>query len=310
MSEQQIISQANLTSFGGGRASPPGKEQRRAALFRETLFSSCRRIALGTAWALRPHRLRNLLPLWRMWLSDVFGGAGRVPDPDTIPADSELAGIAGDLSVPTLMTAYRRGLFPHGHVGRAKWVLPAMRGVLQLKDFRIPSRLRTIMRQTSYRVTFDQDFEAVIKACSKPRPGKWPLTWITPQIMHAYARLHDEGYAHSFEVWNSHGELAGGGYGVAVGKVFVIESMFFRESNASKIGYAVLTRHLAKWGFVLCDNKWLTPAMARLGFKDVPRAQYSRWLAELGEGTVRPGHWEAVADASSVAAWRPGDAMS
>ncbi len=98
----------------------------------------------------------------------------------------------------------------------------------------------------------------------------------------------------------------GGGYGVAVGKVFVIESMFFRETNASKIGFAVLAWHLAQWGFVLCDNKWLTPAMAQLRFKDVPRAEYSKRLAELAEGMVKPGRWQAVSDTRTIAAWRPG----
>ena len=310
MSEQRIISHPNLASFGGGGVSPPRKEQRRADLFREPLFAACRRVALGTAWALRPRRLHNLLPLPRMWLNDVFGRAGGLPDPGAVPADRELAGIAYDLSVPTLMAAYRRGLFPHGHIGRAKWMLPAMRGVLQLNDFRIPSRLRTIMRRTNYRVTFDRDFEAVIKACAATRPGKWPLTWITPQIMYTYARLFDEGHAHSFEVWNAQGELVGGGYGVAVGKVFVIESMFFRETNASKIGFAVLAWHLAQWGFVLCDNKWMTPTMAQLRFKDVPRAEYSKRLAELAEGMVKPGRWQAIADTRTIAAWRPGAATA
>jgi len=310
LSEQRTISQTDLASLGGGGVSPPAKDQRRASLFRETPFAVCRRVVLGMAWAVRPRRLHNLLPLLPMWFNDVFGRAGALPDVDTIPPDRELAGLARDLSVPTLMEAYRLGLFPHGHIGPAKWMLPAQRGVFELKDFRIPSRLRTIMRQTNYRVTFDQNFEAVIKACAAPRPGKWRLTWIRPQIMYAYARLYDEGHAHAFEVWNARGDLIGGGYGVAAGKVFVIESMFFRESNASKIGFIVLAWHLAQWGFVLCDNKWITPAMAQLRFKQIPRAEYSKRLATLAEGTVKPGHWEAIADTRTLAAWRPGAATA
>jgi leucyl/phenylalanyl-tRNA--protein transferase len=299
LSEQQIISQANLASVGGG-VSRSAKEERRAALFRETRFDVCKRVLLGAAWALRPLRLRNLVPLSRLWLADVFGRARNLPDAEAVPADLELAGIARDLSVPTLMEAYRRGFFPHGHVGRAKWMLPETRGVLELKDFRVSSRLRTVMRQSRYRVTFDCNFERVIKACAGRRFGKWPLTWITPRIMHAYAHAFDDGHVHTFEVWNEREELAGGGYGVAVGRVFVIESMFFRESNASKIGFLVLAWHLAQWGFGLCDNKWLTPAMARMRFKEMPRAEYLRRLATLADGTVRPGRWEVVADARAV----------
>ena len=95
----------------------------------------------------------------------------------------------------------------------------------------------------------------MIKACAGRRDGRWHLTWITPQIMRAYCDLHDAGYAHSFEVWNNDGELVGGGYGVAVGGAFTIESQFTLESHTSKIGFAVLNWHLAKWGFLLNDNK-------------------------------------------------------
>jgi leucyl/phenylalanyl-tRNA---protein transferase len=135
------------------------------------------------------------------------------------------------------------------------------------------------------------------------------LTWITPRIMRGYADAFDAGHVHSFEVWNQQGELAGGGYGVAVGGVFVIESMFFRESNASKIGFSVLAWHLAKWGFVLADNKWLTPTTAQMGFCEMPRPEYLRRLSVLAEETVRTGRWDAEADTKTVADWRPGETL-
>ena len=90
-------------------------------------------------------------------------------------------------------------------------------------EYHISRRIRSIMRQEKYKVTFDRDFEGVIKACAAPRSGRWHLTWITPRIMRAYAELYDAGYVHSFEVWNKDGELVGGGYGVVLGGVFVIE---------------------------------------------------------------------------------------
>ena len=164
------------------------------------------------------------------------------------------------------------------------------------------SRLRSKMRQNRYRITFDTDFEGVIAGCAEPRRGWLSLTWITPCIMAAYAKLFDEGHVHSFEVWNSDGDLAGGGYGVAVGRVFVIESQFFRETNASQIGFAVLAWHLAKWGFALMDNKWLTQATERAGFKDIPRKDYLAQLPEKGEPPLHPGRWHAEADTKTVAA--------
>ena len=301
------MSRATLAGFDD-RMGRPTNEDKRSALFRETPYEVCVRTVLGMAWALKPHRARTLAPLARHWLTDLFGGAGALPACDAASVNGELAGIARDLSVPTLMEGYRRGLFPHGHVGPAKWLSPVVRGVLELDAFRISSRLRSMMRQARYRITLDRDFENVIKGCAGRRPGQWHLTWITPRIMHSYAKLHDAGHVHSFEVWNDRGELAAGGYGVAVGRTFVIESQFFRESNASKIGFSVLAWHLANWGFVLADNKWLTPTTAQMGFREMPRAAYLQRLAGLLDGCGRPGRWEAEADSRTASEWRPGAA--
>ena len=306
MSEQRTIFRALPASLGGGRARA-ARDDKRSALFRETPFETCQRTTLGIAWALKPRRLGNLAPLVRMWLASLVTSGRALPDAGALTETSELAGIARDLSVPTLLAAYRRGLFPHGHVGAPKWLSPAMRGVLDLNDFHISTRFRSKMRQGKYTITFDRDFEAVITACAGRRPGQWHLTWITPRIMRAYAQAYDEGHVHSFEVWNRHGELAGGGYGVATGRVFVIESQFFRESNASKIGFSVLARHLVNWGFVLCDNKWLTPTTAQMEFHEIPRAEYLRRLSALAHEPVRAGRWEAELDSKAVADWRPGE---
>src|SRR5665811_1919036 len=112
------MSRAKLAGFDD-RMGRPTNEDKRAALFRETPYEVCVRTLLGTAWALKPHRARTLAPLARHWLTDLFGGGGALPASDAVPANGELAGIARDLSVPTLMEGYRRGLFPHGHVGPA-----------------------------------------------------------------------------------------------------------------------------------------------------------------------------------------------
>jgi leucyl/phenylalanyl-tRNA--protein transferase len=172
-------------------------------------------------------------------------------------------------------------------------------------EFHLSKRLRHRLRQARYTVTFDRDFEAVMKACAAPREGKWPITWITPQIMHAYAALHDAGYAHSFEVWNPAGELVGGGYGVAVGGTFTIESQFTRESHTSKVGFAVLNWHLAKWGYVFSDNKGATRNVLEMGFKPIPRSLFQRLLAEAAHQPEQPGRWTVETDLPTVAAWIP-----
>jgi len=294
----------------GEGAPQQANAERRAALFRETPLEFCERIALGTAWALRPRRIGNLLPLARLWVADLARGGNALPEADDFAETSDLAGIARDLSVPTLLAAYRRGLFPHGHFGPPKWGSPLDRAVLRLDDFHISSRLRSMMRQRRYAISFDRDFEAVIKGCAGRRAGRrLHLTWITPRIMRAYTDAFDAGHVHSFEVWNREGELAGGGYGVAVGRVFVIESMFFRESNASKIGFSVLAWHLARWGFVLADNKWQTPTTAQMGFREMPRGEYFRRLSVLAEQPGRTGRWDAEADTKAVADWRPRESL-
>lgn len=278
---------------------------RRDELFRETPLETCRRVTLGTAWALRPMRIAKLLPLARLWLADLMSPNPALPDTSTLPEMDELAGMVHDLSPATLVAAYTRGLYPKGHFGPLKWVSPRERCVLDLKHFHISRRLRSLMRQEKYSVTFDQDFEGVIKACAGPRSGQWHLTWITPRIMRAYAELCDAGYAHSFEVWNGRGELAGGGYGVAVGGVFFIESQFSRETNTSKIGFSVLNWHLAKWGFVLSDNKLPALTVLQMGFRTIPRAAF---LQELASGIAREGRtgrWQIEAGPKQIADWDP-----
>jgi leucyl/phenylalanyl-tRNA--protein transferase len=252
---------------------------RRRALFRETPAETLKRWTLGTAWALQPSRIAGLPALGRMWLAEAVSPRDRLPDPDgALARPAGLCGLVHDLSVPTLVEAHRRGLYPFAHIAPLKWWSPPARCVLAFDDFHMSRRLRGRLRQARYRVTFDRDFDGVIKACAARREGKWPVTWITPRVMHAYAALHDAGYAHSFEVWNADDELVGGGYGVAVGGAFTMESQFTRESHTSKIGFAVLNWHLARWGFLLNDNKGrcatLVPAIDALDgeFLGVSRA--------------------------------------
>lgn len=283
---------------------PPAEDAaaRRARLFRETSRDWIRRHALGAAWALKPARLGGLPHLARMMVADLVARQPGLPDPEAALAQPEgLAGIAHELSVSTLVAAYRRGLYPFCHLGPMKWWSPPERCVLAFEDLHVARPVRRLMRQRRYAVTFDRDFEHVIKACAAPRKGRWPLTWVTPDIMHAYAALFDAGHAHSFEVWDGAGRLVGGGYGVAVGAAFVTESQFSLESNTSKVGFTVLNRHLARWGFAFSDGKRATPVLLEMGFRLIPRRDFLDRLAAAIAQPGRPGRWQVEEEVQAVA---------
>ena len=280
---------------------------RRDALFRETLFESAERWTLGLAWSLTPKRIGGVPALLRMCARETLAADYALPDPErALVAPAGLAGIVHDLSLPKLIEAYRRGLYPFAHAGPLKWWSPPERSLLFFEELHIAKRLRRQMRQGRYTVTFDRDFEGVIKACAGVRAGRWHLTWITPRIMRAYADAFDAGYAHSFEVWNDKGELAGGGYGLATGGAFATESQFSLEPNTSKIGFTVLNWHLAHWGFGFNDGKLMTPTCRDMGFREVPRSEYLAKLALAARKADRLGRWSVTADMNVVADWQPG----
>jgi leucyl/phenylalanyl-tRNA--protein transferase len=282
----------------------PDTAARRAELFRETPRDVAERIMLGLAWSMKPKRIGALPGVARVWLRDLFRDGRDLPDPQSA-GPTGICGIAKDLSVETLLAAYRRTLYPWGHVGPAKWISSEQRCVLFFNEFHIAKRLRRQMKQNEYTVTFDRDFEGVMRACAERRPGRWHLTWLRPKIMQAFADLYDAGHAHSFEVWNKDGALAGGGYGIAVNGVFHTESQFSRESNTSKMGFTLFNWHLAKWGFLLNDGKDPTPTIDGMNFRLIPRSELQ---AILDRGTMdmcRPGRWTCETDLKSVAEWKP-----
>jgi leucyl/phenylalanyl-tRNA---protein transferase len=275
----------------------------RTDLFRESPVETVQRVILRFAWAAKHYHLA-LLPFAAAWLGDRVAPQTALPDPERTGADGERAGFVHDLSVPTLVEAYKRGLYTSDHYGPLTWSSPAERCVLFFDEIHISKRLRRLMRQGKYTVTFDRAFEQVITACAGRREGRWHMTWITPRIMRAYAALFDAGYVHSFEVWNADGKLVGGGYGVALGGVFFTESQFSHEDNASKLGFTVLNWHLAKWGYVLNDGKKPTPTILDMGFRNIPRSEFLRHIADSASGG-RGGRWQVEADARQIADWQP-----
>ena len=277
---------------------------RRRRLFREPLKEKLLRWLMGTAYACHPKRIADLPFLLWDTAADISRGGTKIPSEASCrPRPDIFAGVCRDITPERIIAAARRGYFPWCHVGPLKWWTRRERMVLFLGERHMAKRLRRDMRKTDYRVTFDQAFEEVIKACAEPRKGRpLGLTWITPKIMRLYTALYDLGYAHSFEVWSADGSLVGGGYGISIGRVFYTESQFSRESNTSKMGFASLNHHLAKWGYLVNDGKDFTPTIDAMGFRAIPRAEFEAILTEHGTSGGRSGAWAVEDDLATIAA--------
>jgi leucyl/phenylalanyl-tRNA--protein transferase len=162
--------------------------------------------------------------------------------------------------------------------GAIRWFSPDPRGVIPLESFHVPARLARVVRRGAFEIRIDTAFAAVIRACAEAeRDRDDPGTWISAEIVDSYVALHDLGFAHSVEAWRA-GRLAGGLYGVALGGAFFGESMFHRETDASKIALVALVDRLRACGYVLLDTQWVTPHLEQFGAVEIPRAEYLRRL--------------------------------
>ncbi|MBD1554076.1 leucyl/phenylalanyl-tRNA--protein transferase [Pseudomonas typographi] len=188
-----------------------------------------------------------------------------------------LLAAGGDLSPQRLVQAYRQGIFPWFEEGQPiLWWSPDPRTVLRPAQLHISRSLAKVLRQQRFEVSFDRDFPAVIRACAAPRSYA-NGTWITPKMQQAYIQLHEQGIAHCVEVWEG-GQLVGGLYGLAMGKIFFGESMFSRADNASKVGFVTLVRHLERSGFVLIDCQMPTQHLHSLGAQAISRREFAACL--------------------------------
>jgi len=192
-----------------------------------------------------------------------------------------LLAVGGDLQPDRILDAYRRGIFPWGTVdGQPLWYSPDPRMVLFPDEFRLTRSLKKTLRAGTFEVRFDSDFPGVMAACATtPRDGQ-DGTWITPEMRHAYTRLHELGWAHSVETY-ADGVLVGGLYGMAIGRMFYGESMFSRRSDASKVAFAHLIDYLVTHQFGMIDCQMYTDHLASLGGREIPRAEFQARLAAL-----------------------------
>ncbi|MEW5707544.1 MAG: leucyl/phenylalanyl-tRNA--protein transferase [Pseudomonadota bacterium] len=217
------------------------------------------------------------------------------PVETALASPNGLLAAGGDLSLARLLDAYRRGIFPWFNEGEPiLWWSPDPRMVLFPPEIRISRSLRKTLRHRRYEIRCDTAFRRVMGACAAPRPGQ-AGTWISPLMMEAYEGLHRAGYAHSVETWID-GELAGGLYGVALGRAFFGESMFYLVPDASKIALVHLARQLERWGFGLIDCQMTTPHLRSLGAREIPRSDFTRRLAELVNYGGVTGKWRFDAD--------------
>lgn len=218
------------------------------------------------------------------------------PDPERAEPDGLLA-VGGDLSPRRLLAAYERGIFPwFSEKGPILWWSPDPRLVLRPEWLHLPRSLARTLRRGRYAVRADTAFAEVIAGCAAARRPGQRGTWITPEMIAAYERLHRMGFAHSFEAWEGEG-LAGGLYGVSLGGAFFGESMFSERPDASKAAFAASVPWLADRGVALVDCQVRTEHLVRFGAREIPRAAF---LAELRRTLRRPtlqGRWEMTVPA-------------
>jgi leucyl/phenylalanyl-tRNA--protein transferase len=210
-----------------------------------------------------------------------------------------LLALGGDLRPARLLAAYRRGIFPWFVEGQPiLWWSPDPRVVFDTATFRLPRKLRARLHALDWTVRADGDFAAVMDRCAAPRPDQ-DGTWIGPSMRAAYVHLHALGHAHSVEVLEG-GELVGGIYGVAIGRMFFGESMFSARSNGSRLALAALARTLAGWGWPLIDAQVDNPHLRLLGAREMARPAFADAIAALVDQPGRVGSWREAFDERPV----------
>ncbi len=210
-----------------------------------------------------------------------------------------LLAIGGDLRQERLLLAYAMGIFPWYNPGEPiQWWSPDPRFVLKASQLRVSKSMKKVLALSSFSITVDSAFEAVIQACGEVyRPGQRG-TWITSEMKKAYVQLHQSGYAHSIEAWQGQ-KLVGGLYGVSLGKAFFGESMFSRVSNASKAAFLTMVLKLRELGFELIDCQIYSNHLASLGAANMDRAAFLAWLEQALAHPSIVGNWADLLDWNS-----------
>ncbi|MCX8044772.1 MAG: leucyl/phenylalanyl-tRNA--protein transferase [Desulfobacterota bacterium] len=224
------------------------------------------------------------MPIYRLARELIF------PDPEDADPSGLLA-VGGDLSLRRLLLAYSMGIFPWYTDGEPiLWWSPDPRLILEPASLNISKSLARTIRKKKFVVTLDRCFEQVIRKCASIPRRHEQGTWIIPDIITAYLRLHHAGFAHSVETWEQ-GALVGGLYGVSLGAVFFGESMFSERPDASKTALVYLVHMLDAWGIRLIDCQVRTEHLVRMGAREIPRTEFLRRLREALRHPTRRGRW-------------------
>jgi leucyl/phenylalanyl-tRNA--protein transferase len=218
----------------------------------------------------------------------------RFPPPSAaLTEPNGLLAAGGDLAPERLLNAYVRGIFPWYEEGQPiLWWSPDPRAVLWLTELHVSRSLRRSLIKGGFEVRFDTAFEDVIRGCAAPRRYT-DGTWITADMQQAYVRLHRLGWAHSVETWRD-GQLVGGMYGVAIGRVFFGESMFSRVDDASKVALVRLVERLRERQFSLIDCQVASAHTISLGARNIPRREFLAHLREHCAPAGEPGTWSSA----------------
>ncbi len=199
------------------------------------------------------------------------------PDP-ALAEENGLLAVGGDLSVQRLLAAYSKGIFPWYSQGEPPlWWFTDPRLVIFPDEFNVSRRLSRTLKNSSFEITFNQNFYEVISSCADVRVQNGEGTWISDDMIDAYLDLHNAGHAHSVECWVNN-ELAGGLYGVALGRIFFGESMFTRISNASKAALVALVNHLKKQEFAVIDCQMTTKHLISFGGREISGKEFRKLL--------------------------------
>jgi leucyl/phenylalanyl-tRNA--protein transferase len=219
--------------------------------------------------------------------------------PVELASPEGLLAIGGDLRPERLLEAYRHGIFPwYNDDQPILWWSPNPRAVLFPPNLHVPRSLQRTIRRGRFTVTLDRCFRTVMEGCAGPRP-QYPEggTWITGEMLDAYTRLHQLGYAHSVEAWQGD-RLLGGLYGVALGGAFFAESMFTLVDDASKTALVALVRQLEAWNFRIMDCQQSSPHVRRFGAENIPRLDFIARLSDALNLPDRRGRWQFDATGS------------
>jgi leucyl/phenylalanyl-tRNA--protein transferase len=215
--------------------------------------------------------------------------------PPELAEENGLLAIGGDLSPERLLLAYRTGIFPWYSEGEPiLWWSPSPRLVIFPDEFRTPKRLSRFLRRETYSITIDHAFRQVITACSSTGERRAKGTWITNEMIDAYCRLHDMGFAHSIECWHGD-ELVGGLYGIALGGIFFGESMFSSRPDSSKTALVHLMKKLREWDFDLIDCQMRTEHLLQFGAREIPGEEFRKLLNRSMSRPDSEGSWQQYA---------------